>query len=244
MNPQADIRADKVRVDPEGTSLVCSAGGELLGEIRLRLPGRHNALNALAAVAVAIDLDIDFATTADALAGYSGTDRRFQRICSANDILVVDDYGHHPTEIRAVLQTAKEGFDRRTIVCFQPHRYTRSQLLREDFGRAFYEADQVLVLPIYAAGEEPIAGVTGEDLATAIEDHGHKNVRYVPDLEAAFEYLDGHVAAGDMVITLGAGDVWKVGQKLAASLQTEETPAATEPTPAPGRSERRKAEGR
>ncbi len=215
---QADIRAADVVVQPEGTSFACYIDQQLAGKVRLRLHGRHNALNALAAIAVAIELDVDFETIATALAEFGGTDRRMQRISDANDILVIDDYGHHPTEIRAVLSAARDAWDRRTIVCFQPHRYSRSQLLKEDFGRAFYQADSVFVLPIYAAGEEPIEGVTSAALATSIVEHGHKQVRTIGSLQEATDALAAVAQPGDLVLTLGAGDVWKVARDLAERL--------------------------
>jgi UDP-N-acetylmuramate--alanine ligase len=179
---------------------------------------------------VAIELDVDFETIAAALAEFGGTDRRMQRISDADDILVIDDYGHHPTEIRAVLSAARDAWDRRTIVCFQPHRYSRSQMLKEEFGRAFYQADSVFVLPIYAAGEEPIAGVTSEDLATSIVEHGHKQVHNIGSLEEATDTLAAMVQPGDLVLTLGAGDVWKVARDLAERLGGELTGA--DPGPA------------
>ncbi len=229
LNPQSDIRASAIEVSAEGTRLICHAGADELGEIRLRVLGRHNALNALACVAVALDLGIQFDTVADALASYAGTARRFQRIHSGGDILVVDDYGHHPTEIRAVLGAAGEAFpDRRKIVCFQPHRYSRSRLLRDDFGRAFYDADVVLVLPIYAAGEEPIPGVTGEDLALAMSQHGQRQVINVADLEVAFETVTRHARPGDIVLTLGAGDVWKLSRSVGEWLSGVERGVADE----------------
>ena len=215
---QADVRASDVSVYPEGTSFACHAGGELLGQVRLKIAGRHNALNALATIAVALEVEIDFQVVANALAEFAGTDRRFQHIAEINDILIVDDYGHHPTEIRAVLSAAKEAWDRRTVVCFQPHRYSRSQLLHEEFSRSFYQADTVLVLPIYAASEEPIPGVTAAAMAAAIKEHGHKDVRTVESLEEAAETLAREARAGDLVMTLGAGDVYKVGPALANRL--------------------------
>jgi UDP-N-acetylmuramate--alanine ligase len=221
-NPQADVRAVEVDVRPEGTRLLCARGEESLGEVQLSVHGRHNALNALACVAVGLDLEIDFEIIARALGEYTGTDRRFQKIYSANDILIVDDYGHHPTEIRAVLGAAGEAFELRRIVVFQPHRYSRSQLLRDEFGRAFYDADEVIVLPIYAAGEEPIAGVSGEDMAAAVREHGHKRVTYAEDADAALEMLGEMVRPGDLVMTLGAGDVWKIGRRLAERLEAGE----------------------
>ncbi len=215
-NPHADVRASDVQVTPAGTRLVCHARGERLGTLELRVLGRHNALNALACVAVGLDLELGFDTIRDALAGYSGTGRRFERVHDDEELLVVDDYGHHPTEIRAVLAAARSAWDRRLRVVFQPHRYSRSQLLRDEFGRAFYQADEVLVLPIYAAGEEPIAGVTGEDLAAAIREHGHKNVRYVADFDEAFARVVEELRPGDLVLTLGAGDVYRLAQRLGA----------------------------
>jgi UDP-N-acetylmuramate--alanine ligase len=216
---QADVRAADVVVQAEGTSFACFIGDQLAGEVKLRLHGRHNALNALAAIAVARELDIPFATTAAALEEFGGADRRMQRIADRGDVLIIDDYGHHPTEIRAVLGAAKDAWGRRTIVCFQPHRYSRSQLLKEEFGRAFYQADAVFVLPIYAAGEAPIPGVSSGELATSIIEHGHKRVTNVDSLEAAVEAMLEIVRPGDVVLTLGAGDVWKVARDLAARLE-------------------------
>ncbi len=229
LNPQSDIRASAIEVSADGTRLTCHAGTDELGEIHLRVLGRHNALNALACVAVGLDLGISFSTIADALGSYAGTARRFQRVHSGGDILVVDDYGHHPTEIRAVLGAAGEAFpDRRKIVCFQPHRYSRSHLLRDDFGRAFYDADVVLVLPIYATGEAPIPGVTGEDLALAMSQHGQRQVVNVADLEAAFETITRYARPGDIVLTLGAGDVWKLSKRVGEWLSGVERDVADE----------------
>jgi len=215
---EAHVRASGISVYPEGTSFVCHAGGERLGQVSLKIPGRHNALNALATIAVALEVEIDFQVIANALAEFAGTDRRFQHIASINDILIVDDYGHHPTEIQAVLATAKEAWERRTVVCFQPHRYSRSQLLHEEFARSFDQADTVLLLPIYAASERPILGVTAAAMAAAIREHGHKDVRTVDSLEEAAETLAREVRGGDLVLTLGAGDVYKVGPDLASRL--------------------------
>ncbi len=224
-NPQADVRADEIVVDENGTHVRCSGPDGPLGDFTLQVLGRHNALNALACVAVGLDLDLSFETIADALGSYSGTARRFQRIPSAGDVLVVDDYGHHPTEIRAVLGAAGEAFPkRRRVAIFQPHRYSRSQLLRDEFGRAFYDADKVFVLPIYAASEAPIPGVTGEDLAAAVREHGHKTASYAPDPNELLEHLKANVAAGDLVMTLGAGDVWKISHGLGAWLTKTSEP--------------------
>jgi UDP-N-acetylmuramate--alanine ligase len=230
-NPQADIRAAAIDVHGSGTRVTCYARDELLGDFELQVLGRHNALNALACVAVGLDLDLSFETIASALAAYAGTARRFQQIQEAHDVLVVDDYGHHPTEIRAVLGAAGEAHpERRRIVVFQPHRYSRSQLLRDDFGRAFYDADEVYVLPIYAASEVPIPGVTGEDLAAAVREHGHKNVYYADDADALTELLQGRIAPGDLLMTLGAGDVWKISHQIGAWLGAADTELAPRET--------------
>ncbi len=229
MHPHAEVRASGVRVTPEGTYLACEGSDGPLGEIHLQVLGRHNALNALACVAVGLDVGIDFDVLARALAEYSGTARRFQRIPSGDEILVIDDYGHHPTEIRAVLGAAAEAWDNRTIVVFQPHRYSRSQLLREEFGRAFRDADEVLVLPIYAAGEDPIAGVTGEDLAAAIREHRTEGVEFVPDLDSALHAVLERLRPGDLVITLGAGDVSTLSHRLGERLRALEAGVAEIP---------------
>ena len=229
---QADIRAADVVVQPEGTSFACYIDHELVGKVRLRLHGRHNALNALAAIGIARELDVDFEKIAAALAEFGGTDRRMQRISDHDDILVIDDYGHHPTEIRAVLGTARDAWDRRTIVCFQPHRYSRSKMLKEEFGRAFYQADSVYVLPIYAAGEEPSAGISSEALATSIIEHGHKQVHTVAGLDEATDTLAAIVRPGDLVLTLGAGDVWKVARDLAERISGTTSTADPDPSEA------------
>ena len=192
--------------------------GEELGRMRLAVPGRHNILNALAAVAVAIDLKIEFEKVVEALAGFRGADRRFQMKGEAGGVLVVDDYGHHPTEIQATLEAAASS-GRRVVALFQPHRYSRTQHLMEDFGRAFYSAAVVFVADIYAASEEPIEGVTGERLAESITQHGHRHAEYVGSLENAVGRLASAVRPGDLVLTLGAGNVHHAGDELLKRLE-------------------------
>ena len=196
--------------------------GATLGECRLQIPGRHNVANALAAIAVGLDLEIPFETVTRALGSFTGVQRRFQIVGEARGILVVDDYGHHPAEIRATLAAARAGFDRRIVTVFQPHRYTRTRDLRQEFATAFNQADILVVLDIYAAGETPIAGVTAEDLADAVRAHGHRNVTYLGrDRAAVVDHLVDTLHRGDLVLTLGAGDVGQFGPDLLRRLEAD-----------------------
>jgi UDP-N-acetylmuramate--alanine ligase len=178
--------------------------------------------NALAAIAVGLDLEIPFPTIQRALSAFSGVQRRFQVLGEVARITVVDDYGHHPTEIRATLAAAKAGFDRRVVVVFQPHRYTRTRDLRQDFLTAFNQADVLAVMDVYGAGEPPIPGVTGEDLAQGIGAHGHRAVTYVGrDRARVLDHVCEVVRSGDLVLTLGAGDVSQIGPELLRRLELE-----------------------
>jgi UDP-N-acetylmuramate--alanine ligase len=189
--------------------------GKSLGPVTLQVPGRHNVLNALAAAAVGLDLEMPFDKIQTALASFAGVQRRFQIRGEAQGVLVVDDYGHHPAEIRATLAAAKAGFDRRVITVFQPHRYSRTQHLWNDFLTAFYQSDVLIVMDIYAAGEAPIEGVHARDLADGIAAHGHREVLYLGgDRAAIVDYLCESTRAGDLVLTLGAGDVGQLGGEL------------------------------
>ena len=196
--------------------------GSLLGEIALQIPGRHNVLNALAAVGVGLDLEIPFATIQRALAAFTGVQRRFQILGRARGVTVVDDYGHHPAEIRATLAAAKAGFDCRVVTVFQPHRYSRTLHLRTEFLTAFNLADVLLVMDIYAAGEAAISGVTAEDLANGIRSHGHRDVTYLGSSRTRIvAHLADIVRTGDLVITLGAGDVSQLGPELLQRLNAD-----------------------
>jgi UDP-N-acetylmuramate--alanine ligase len=199
--------------------------GRTLGECVLQVPGTHNVLNGLAAIAVGLDLEIPFATIRKALATFSGVQRRFQVKGEAQGVLVVDDYGHHPAEIRATLAAAKASFDRRVITVFQPHRYTRTLHLRQEFLTAFYQADVLLVMDIYPAGESPIPGVHARDLAEGIASHGHREVVYLDnDRKGVLDYLSENTRPGDLVLTLGAGDVGQMAGELLARLGAPEGP--------------------
>jgi len=198
-------------------------GGEtVLGTLQLSVPGRHNLQNALAAVAVAGELGLDFAGVADTLREFHGAERRFERVGEADGVLVVDDYGHHPTEIAAVLAAARVTLGRRLLVAFQPHRYTRTERLMHDFGPAFADADEVVLTDIYAASEEPIAGVTVEALAASVTRGSGRPVRIVKAIDRLAGELAAAARPGDAVLTLGAGSIAAVPKRLLAVLQARE----------------------
>ena len=193
--------------------------GKSLGDFHLRVPGNHNVLNATAAVAVGVGLDVAPERIREALEDFRGVDRRFQLKGSANGVSVFDDYGHHPTEIRATLAAARQCGFRHIHVAFQPHRYTRTKDLLEEFGTAFNDADHVYILDIYAASEKPIPGVNGERVADAIQRLGNKDARYVPSFADAARELGTLAESGDMVLTLGAGNVSQLGPEILEHLK-------------------------
>ena len=221
LSAQADVSAHGIRFDEGyGSSFTVWRGSEVVGDVHLRAPGLHNVYNALAAIAVGFELKIPFEKISDALSHFTNADRRFQFKGEEAGVLVVDDYGHHPTEIKATLAAAKIGSaGRRIVVLFQPHRYTRTQDLMEEFARSFNNADMLFVTDIYAASEDPIPGITAEVLTEAIKRYGHKNAQYIGPLEGAPETLREHLREGDMLITLGAGTVNRVGDKVLALLK-------------------------
>jgi UDP-N-acetylmuramate--alanine ligase len=218
--PDADWQARELRVEGLETVFDVWKMGERLGTVRLRMPGRHHALNALAAIAVADDLGIPWRLAAHALEEFGGVHRRFEVKGEERDILVVDDYGHHPEEIRATLRAAREGFDRRLVMAFQPHRYSRTRDLFDDFLSAFDDADVLLLTEIYAAGERPIAGVSGEALCRALERRGHLDVRFVPARDRLADALLETARPGDLVLLLGAGDISRTADEFLALLRT------------------------
>lgn len=221
---QADFQARDLAIDGLNVSYRAFHRGQELGKVTLPIPGRHNALNSLAAVAVGHELEIPFSAICRGLQEMTGVQRRFQIKGEVNGVTVVDDYGHHPTEIKAVLKTMASSFPgRRRFVLFQPHRYTRTQDLFEDFTTAFYQSDVLIVTEIYAASEPVIPGVHAEKLTTAIQKHGHGNVRYIPDHLALVPSLVEEVREGDVVLTLGAGNIWQTGEELLKRLQEKET---------------------
>jgi len=190
-----------------------------LGRFHLAIPGRHNVLNAMAAIAVALELEVKPDTIREALATFSGVDRRFQVRGKERGITIVDDYGHHPTEIRATLDGARVCGFRRIHVLFQPHRYTRTYHLMDEFARSFHQADSLFVMDIYAASEKPIEGVTAQALVDRIRQFGHRGAEYVGTMDRGVDALLGVAEDGDLVLTLGAGSVWQAGDKLLAKLR-------------------------
>ncbi|OPY78138.1 MAG: UDP-N-acetylmuramate--L-alanine ligase [Syntrophorhabdus sp. PtaU1.Bin153] len=216
LSKQADLRADNIAYNGFITSFKVLYREEELGEIELSLPGIHNVVNALAAVGVAIELDVPFATIKEALKGFSGIHRRLE-IKWDGKIKLIDDYGHHPTEIRATLSAIRRMWKGRIIVVFQPHRYTRTKALMEDFVTSFNEVDILIVTEIYAASEEKIEGVTGHALSEKIRASGHKHVVFAPTKEDAAEKIIATAREGDVVITLGAGDIYRIDERLKAA---------------------------
>ncbi len=221
LREEATWTARDLRSSPAGgASFVAVKGGQALGEVRLRLAGAHNVLNALAALAVADHLGVPFPTARAALGGFQGTARRFELKGEADGVTVVDDYAHHPTEIRATLAAARERFPGRALwAVWQPHTYSRTRALFDGFARAFGQADHVLVLPIYAARERDTLGVSSQDVVAAMD---HPDARLVSSREEAVAVLGAEVGQGDVVLTLGAGDGDLVGEWLLIALRGEE----------------------
>ncbi|MCA9670537.1 MAG: UDP-N-acetylmuramate--L-alanine ligase [Myxococcales bacterium] len=219
---QADYHLSEVRVEGASVSFCPVRFGEVGERVTLSMVGRHNMLNALASLAVADELGIPREKSRAALDGFSGVQRRFTVRGEIGGVMVVDDYGHHPTEIRATLAGAREALGRRIIAVVQPHRYSRVKHLFDQFATACYDADLVLVSEIYPAGESPIDGVSGEALTSAMRTHGHRDASFCPTREALDETLRERVQPGDVVITLGAGDIWQAGQALLDALQQRE----------------------
>ena len=219
---QAQIRAEGIEQAGRVTRFGVMHDATLLGEITLHAPGLHNVQNALASIAVGLELDIPFAKIQSAIAAFTGVDRRFQIKGEVGDLIVIDDYAHHPTEIEATLEAAATGWpERRVVAVFQPHLYSRTRDFQEEFARAFYDADVLVITEIYGAREEPIPGVTGRLLADLAARYGHRDVRFLSDASAVPEYLSRITRPRDLVITMGAGDIWKCGEEFLSHLSEE-----------------------
>jgi UDP-N-acetylmuramate--alanine ligase len=229
--PQADLRAERLSISPAGVRFDATYKDEAIGEFTVPLTGRHNAQNAMAAICAGLDLGVPVDTIRRALAGFSGVARRFERKGEKAGISVVDDYGHHPTEVKAVLAAAREGFPgRRLVVVFQPHRYTRTRDQMDAFAQAFHGADALVLMDVYSAGEAPIEGVDSEALLAKVKACGHRDAVRVGGVEDAVRHLNAATAPGDVVLTLGAGDVWKVGETFLTGVPPTASPAVPKET--------------
>ncbi|HEY4158162.1 MAG TPA: UDP-N-acetylmuramate--L-alanine ligase, partial [Polyangiaceae bacterium] len=226
LSPQASYHAKSITYNGLSTSFLALRREQPLGEFTVRMPGEHNVLNTLAAIAVADELEVPLDVVKDALATFHGVARRFSIVDDVAGVPLVDDYGHHPAEVEATLNAARRAYDGRILVAFQPHRYTRTQHLWEEFTRAFNNADLLWVTDIYAAGEKPIAGVSSAELTRSIVRHGHHSARYSADRREIAADLARHAQPGDVVIALGAGDINKilplVGTELRARASDKE----------------------
>ncbi len=219
MTSQADLRGGDVEKKGLGVSFEVTYRDRSLGRIAVGMPGEHNVLNALAAVAVGLELDMDMGVIKKGLKNLGGLARRFQIKGEQKDILVLDDYGHHPTEIIATLKTVKDCWpEKRLVVAFQPHRYTRTRALFDRFVISFNDADVLIVAPIFSAGEDAIDGISADLLARKIKEHGHRDVRFCPREEDVLSTLLSVAEPGDLVMTLGAGSIYKQGEKFLTKL--------------------------
>jgi UDP-N-acetylmuramate--alanine ligase len=228
--PEAHVRATDVELVPHGSRFTVHSFGRELGRIELQIPGRHNVLNALAAVAVGLEIEVGFGHIVEAFAGFHGVSRRFETRGEAGGVRVVDDYGHHPTEVMATLAAART-LGGRVLVVFQPHRFTRTALLQEEFGASFREAARVWVLDVYAAGETPIAGIGGQTLVDRARELGQSHVSYASAPAQAVAEVVAEAKPGDVVLTMGAGDVWRLSDDILSLLRS----AAATPVSGKGR---------
>ncbi len=215
----ADYSADDVEIKSGRSVYTIKYHGKALGRVELGIPGRHNVLNSLAAVALALELGCDFASVVRGLASFAGARRRFETKYLSHNYRIVDDYGHHPTEIAATLETARSLNPKRLVVLFQPHRYTRTQALRDDFGRVLSGVDKLYVTDVYPASERPIPGISGQTIVDAVKEQGGTRVQYLPDVHKAHYVLGNILCPGDLFLTLGAGNVHEVGTRIARDLR-------------------------
>lgn len=214
LTAQADFSARDMEIKGVKTSFDVYQRGRKLGRVSVKIPGEHNVYNSLAALTVAMELDMSFEDARDSLSNFSGVERRFQVKGEYNGITFVDDYGHHPVEIKATLKAAKAGWDNRVVAVFQPHRYSRTKDLFHEFLSAFNDADTLVLTDIYPAGEEKIEGISSEALYNSIKAYGHRDVVYIPDKKDIPDCLNKITKPGDIVITLGAGNIWQVSEEM------------------------------
>ncbi|WP_201318172.1 UDP-N-acetylmuramate--L-alanine ligase [Paenibacillus sp. EPM92] len=223
IDSEADVVARNIDLGDRKVSFDVVRGGRTLGTIRLSVPGKHNVYNALATLITCMEAGLSFEQVAEAIPSFRGAKRRFQVLGEVNDMLVIDDYAHHPTEIEATIQAAK-ATGKRIVAVFQPQRYTRTYFLFEQFSRSFPEADEVIITDIYSpAGEKQIEGITSAKLVELIKQNSNRNVRYIPTKEEVQAYLSHAVQPGDLVLTMGAGDIWKAAAGLAKALEERQS---------------------
>lgn len=221
LTPQAKVRARNIEVNNFFSTFTVLNDGEEIGSIKLEAPGEHNVKNALAAVAVGLELDIDFKYIKSGLERFEGVFRRFQLKADIDDIIVIDDYAHHPTEVQATLKAARNGWkDRRIVAVFQPHLYSRTRDLYQDFGSSFFDAEVCVITDVYPSREEPIEGVDGKLIADSAKEYGHRQVHYVEDKQDLPDKLKEIAQAGDVIITMGAGDIYRYGEKFVENLES------------------------
>ena len=220
LTPQAKLRATDIRADAFTSTFSVIYEGEKLGVVTLKAPGEHNVKNALAAIATGIELDIDFKLIKKGIEHFEGVFRRFQ-LKYDNSCMVIDDYAHHPTEVQATLQAARKGWpDRRVVAVFQPHLYSRTQDLYKEFGLSFFDAEMLIVTDVYPSREKPIEGVTGKLIADTAVQYGHKNVVYLENKEEVTKTLKEISRSGDIIITMGAGDIYRFGEEFVEALES------------------------
>ncbi len=222
INPQADVQAVDIHHKNNTSTFTVVRKEEELGSVTLQIPGKHNVQNALAAISVALELGVKFEDVKSGIEKFTGVYRRWEKKGEVDGITVYDDYAHHPTECRATLSGVKAGWRRRVVCVFQPHLYTRTRDFYEEFGKAFLLSDVLIVTDVYPAREEKIQGVTGELIANAAKQYGHKDVRYVQDKKKVPEVLKSICKTDDIVITMGAGDIWKYGEEFIKKAQNKQ----------------------
>ncbi|MBN1902069.1 UDP-N-acetylmuramate--L-alanine ligase [Candidatus Sumerlaeota bacterium] len=223
--PECEYFADDVVMFPGGSSFTFCVKGEKIGKVRLSIPGRHNVSNALASLALGHKLGVDFSSMKNALENFHGAKRRFQIKGEVDHVMIVDDYAHHPTEVASTLSGAIPLVNQRggrLITVFQPHRFTRTQAFYREFSRAFDDSDIVIITDVYSAGEEPIEGVSGEMIYNSLIEKGRENAYYIPDIDNICDMLTPLLIPGDLVITMGAGNIWKIGETLLKNLESHD----------------------
>ncbi|MCK4966774.1 UDP-N-acetylmuramate--L-alanine ligase, partial [bacterium] len=217
----AELRAESMEYKENKTTFNVFYKGDSLGAFSINSPGVHNVKNALSAISIGLELDIPVKKIRSALSNFSGVHRRFEIKANINDIIIADDYAHHPTEIKATLKAAKNGWNRRIIAIFQPHLYSRTRDFYEMFGQSFSDSDILIVTKIYPAREQPINGVTGKLISDSTVKNGHKNAFYIPEENEIISYIKNNVKPNDIVMTIGAGSIWQLGEKIINILKKE-----------------------